>query len=280
MTEQKKEMKSQGPARLDNKLSQVFATPNHKAFIPFITAGDPTPDATVSFILKMFDAGADLVEIGIPFSDPTAEGVVIQEASLRALKGGMTTDKAFEIVEKVREKTDKPLVFMTYINPVFHYGYDAFFARCEKLGIDGIVVPDVPFEEREEVLGPANAHNISLISMISPTSESRIQSIAKEAEGYIYVVSSMGVTGMRGQITTDIGAMVQSIRAVTDVPCAVGFGISNPEQAARMAAASDGAIVGSAVVNIIAKYGAEAGDKVADFVRSMKAAISALPKDI
>ncbi len=264
---------------MNNKLKQVFATPNHKAFIPFITAGDPTAAATVSYILRMAEAGADLIEIGIPFSDPTAEGVVIQEASIRALAGGMTTDGAFDIVRRVREKTQIPLAFMTYVNPVFHYGYDRFFLKCEELGIDAIVIPDVPYEEREEVLIPANRHNVSLVSMISPTSRDRIQQIAKDAEGYIYVVSSMGVTGMRGEINTDIGAMVKSIREVTDVPCAVGFGISTPAQAAKMAALSDGAIVGSAVVNIIAKYGENAGDAVEEFVRSMKAAVAALPAE-
>lgn len=259
---------------LNNKLNKVFDTPNKKAFIGFLTAGDPTADCTVNYILEMERAGADLIEIGIPFSDPTAEGVVIQDANIRALKNGMTTDGAFDIVRRVREKSQIPLAFMTYANPVFHYGYDKFFTRCEELGVDAIIIPDMPFEEKAEMEEPANAHNVALISMIAPTSESRIQAIASEAKGFIYVVSSMGVTGVRSEIKTDLGAIVESIRKVTDVPCAIGFGISTPEQAKAMAAVSDGAIVGSAIVKIIAKYGTEAAPELYNYVKSMKDAVS------
>ena len=259
---------------LNNKLNKVFDTPNKKAFIGFLTAGDPTADCTVNYILEMERAGADLIEIGIPFSDPTAEGVVIQDANIRALKNGMTTDGAFDIVRRVREKSQIPLAFMTYANPVFHYGYDKFFTRCEELGVDAIIIPDMPFEEKAEMEEPANVHNVALISMIAPTSESRIQAIASEAKGFIYVVSSMGVTGVRSEIKTDLGAIVESIRKVTDVPCAIGFGISIPEQAKAMAAVSDGAIVGSAIVKIIAKYGTEAAPELYNYVKSMKDAVS------
>ncbi len=259
---------------LNNKLSKVFDTPNKKAFIGFLTAGDPTADCTVNYILEMERAGADLIEIGIPFSDPTAEGVVIQDANIRALKNGMTTDGAFDIVRRVREKSQIPLAFMTYANPVFHYGYDRFFTKCEELGVDAIIIPDMPFEEKAEMEEPANAHNVALISMIAPTSEERIQMIAKEAKGFIYVVSSMGVTGVRSEIKTDLGAIVESIRNVTDVPCAIGFGISTPGQAKNMAAVSDGAIVGSAIVKIIARYGTEAGSELYKYVKSMKEAVS------
>ena len=259
---------------MNNKLSKVFDTPNKKAFIAFLTAGDPTADCTVEYILEMERAGADLIEIGIPFSDPTAEGVVIQDANIRSLKNGMTTDGAFEIVRRVREKSQIPLAFMTYANPVFHYGYDRFFEKCKELGVDAIIIPDLPFEEKREMEEPANARDVALISMIAPTSECRIQEIASEAKGFIYVVSSMGVTGVRSEIKTDLGAIVESIRKVTDVPCAIGFGISTPEQARAMAAVSDGAIVGSAIVKIIAKYGDQAAPELYKYVKSMKDAVA------
>ena len=245
-----------------SKLEKVFDTPNKKAFIGFLTAGDPDADSTVKFILEMEKAGADLIEIGIPFSDPTAEGVVIQEANIRSLSNGMTTDGVFEIVKRVREQSEIPLAFMTYVNPVFHYGYEKFFSKCEELGISAIIIPDVPYEEKAEVEAPAKAHGVKVISMIAPTSESRIRQIASEAEGFIYVVSSMGVTG------------VESIRTVTDVPCAIGFGISTPEQAKAMATISDGAIVGSAIVKIIAKYGKDAAPYIREYVKSMKEAVA------
>lgn len=267
------EVKTDNRCKINNKLQKVFDTPNGKAFIAFITAGDPTADNTVNCIFEMERAGVDLVEIGIPFSDPTAEGVVIQDANIRALKGGMTTDGAFDIVRRIREKSQIPLAFMTYANPVFHYGYDKFFAKCEELGVDAIIIPDLPFEEKQEMEEPANAHNVALVSMIAPTSESRIQEIASEAKGFIYVVSSMGVTGVRSEIKTDIGAIVESIRKVTDVPCAVGFGISTPEQAKKMAAVSDGAIVGSAIVKIVAQHGNDAPAEVYKYVKSMKEAV-------
>lgn len=257
-----------------DRLTEVFSTPNGKAFIAFLTAGDPCADATVEYILEMERAGADLIEIGIPFSDPIAEGPVIQAANIRALKGGMTTDGVFEIVRRVREQSRIPLAFMTYANPVFHYGYDKFFTKCQELGVDALIVPDLPYEEKREMEGPADAHNVALISMVAPTSESRIQEIASEAKGFLYVVSSMGVTGVRKEIRTDIGAIVESIRKVTHVPCAIGFGISTPEQAKAMAAASDGAIVGSAIVKIIAEHGIKAAPELYRYVKEMKAAVA------
>lgn len=247
-----------------------------KAFIPFITAGDPSADKTVEFILEMERAGADLVEIGIPFSDPTAEGVVIQDANIRALAAGITTDGVFDIVRRIREKSQIPLVFLTYMNPVFHYGFEAFFAKCEELGVDGIISPDLPYEEKGEIAETAGAHGVDIISLIAPTSAERIQMIAREATGYIYVVSSMGVTGVRSEIKTDIGKIVEAIREVTDVPCAVGFGISTPKQAREMADKSDGAIVGSAIVKLIAKYGGDATGQIYEYVKSMKEAVADL----
>lgn len=251
-----------------NKIKQAFS--NGKAFIAFLTAGDPDAESTVKYILEMERAGADLIEIGIPFSDPTAEGVVIQEASLRALNGGMTTEGVFGIVEEVRKQSNVPLALMTYLNPVYHYGYEKFFARCSSLGVDGIIVPDLPYEEKAEAEEVAAKYDVKVISLIAPTSEERIQTIAKEAEGFIYVVSSLGVTGVRKEINTDIDSIVRSIREVTDTPCAIGFGISTPEQAKKMAGAADGVIVGSAIVKIIAQYGAGAQEEVYKYVKSMK----------
>lgn len=244
-----------------------------KAFIGFLTAGDPSMEKTEEFILEMERAGADLVEIGIPFSDPIAEGVVIQNANIRALKAGATTERVFEMVSRVRRRTQIPLVFLTYLNPVFHYGYEKFFARCRDVGIDGIIIPDLPFEEKGEVAPLAAACGVDVISMIAPTSSQRIERIAGEAAGFLYVVSSMGVTGIRKEITTDLEGMLGAVRKATDLPAAVGFGISTPEQAAKIAAAADGVIVGSAIVKIIEKHGEAAGPEIYEYVRSMKAAV-------
>jgi tryptophan synthase alpha chain len=252
-------------------LKSVFdRNDGEKALITFLAAGDPDSDSTVAYILEMERAGADLIEIGIPFSDPTAEGPVIQGANIRALRGGMTTDGAFDIVKKVRLCSQVPLVFMTYLNPVFHYGYDRFFAKCEELGVAGIIIPDLPFEEKEEVAVPAAAHHVALISMIAPTSEERIAKIASSAQGFLYVVSDLGVTGQRREIKTNISAMIAQIRKVSDIPCAIGFGISTPAQAAEMAAVADGSIVGSAIVQIIGEEGRNAKERLRTFVRSLK----------
>lgn len=254
-------------------IQKAFDTPNKKAFIAFLTAGDPDADSTVRFVLEMEKAGADLIEIGIPFSDPTAEGVVIQEANIRALGNGMTTEGVFRIVERIREQSHIPLAFMTYANPVLHYGYEAFFTRCEELKVGAIIVPDLPFEEKEEMAEAAKLHRVALVSMIAPTSRERIRKIASQAEGFLYVVSSMGVTGVRSEIQTDLASMMDSIRSATDIPCAIGFGISTPCQARDMAALSDGAIVGSAIVKLIGKYGREAAPYLAEYVRDMKKAV-------
>lgn len=248
---------------------------NKKAFIAFVTGGDPDLETTEELIPQMAKAGADLIEIGIPFSDPIAEGVVIQEADERALQAGTTTDKLFDMVKRVREKVDIPLVFMTYVNPIYTYGTEKFTKRCAECGIDGIIVPDVPFEEREEVKGACEAAGIELISMIAPTSKERIGTIAKEAKGFLYCVSSLGVTGVRSTITTNIKAMVEQVKAVSDIPCAIGFGIATPAQAKEMAAVSDGAIVGSAIVRMIAQYGKNCIKPVCAYVKEMKAAVSA-----
>lgn len=253
-----------------SKIANAFK--DDTAFIAFLTAGDPTIDKTVEFILAMEEAGCDLVEIGIPFSDPMAEGVVIQDANVRALKHNTTTDDVFDIVRRVREKSDIPLVFLTYINPVFFYGYEKFFKRCAELGVDGIITPDVPFEEKGEIRDIARENGVDVISLIAPTSKQRIQLIANDATGFIYVVSSLGVTGMRSEIKTDLNAILSDIREVTDLPLAVGFGINTPEQASQIGKIADGVIVGSAIVKIIEKYGEDATEHISEYVSSMKKA--------
>lgn len=249
---------------------------NKKAFIAFVTGGDPDLETTEALIPQMAEAGADLIEIGIPFSDPIAEGVVIQAADERALKAGTTTDKLFDMVKRVRAKVDIPLVFMTYVNPIHTYGTERFVQRCVECGIDGMIVPDVPFEEREEVKGACEAAGIELVSMIAPTSKERISMIAKEAKGFLYCVSSLGVTGVRSKITTNVKEMVEQVKQVSDIPCAIGFGIATPQQAKEMAAVSDGAIVGSAIVRMIAQYGKNCIQPVCEYVKEMKAAVSSV----
>ena len=256
---------------MNKRIAEAFA--NGKAFIPFLTCGDPSLEVTEQLIYAMEEAGADLIELGIPFSDPTAEGPVIQAANVRALSGGVTTDKIFEMVKRLRQNTKIPMVFMTYANVVFSYGTERFIQKAASLGMDGLILPDVPFEEKEEFDSVCKKYGLDLISLIAPTSHERITQIAKEAEGFVYCVSSLGVTGMRSTITTDIGAMVQLVKAAKDIPCAVGFGISTPEQAAAMAAKSDGAIVGSAIVKLCGQYKEACVPYVKEYVKSMKDAV-------
>lgn len=247
---------------------------NGKAFIPFVTAGDPDLETTEKLLIEMSKNGADIIEIGIPFSDPIAEGVVIQEADLRALASGTTTDKIFEMVKRVRSEIKCALAVMTYMNPIFVYGTDKFMQRCSECGISAVIVPDTPFEEKQELAPYCDKHGVELVSLIAPTSHDRIRMIAKESQGFVYCVSSMGVTGVRSEITTDIGEMVRLVKSVSDTPCAVGFGISTPEQAKKMSESADGVIVGSAIVKIVAKYGKGCIKPVCDYVKSMKEAIS------
>ena len=254
----------------------AFESGNGKAFIPFVTCGDPDLETTREIVLALQDAGADVIELGIPFSDPTAEGPVIQGANLRALTGGVTTDTIFDFVAGMRAEVRVPLVFMTYGNIVFHYGIERFCERAQAAGVDGLILPDTPFEEKGEFAPACAAHGIAYISLIAPTSADRVAMIAREAEGFVYCVSSLGVTGTRDAITTDIDALVANVRAATDVPVAVGFGISTPEQAASMAAKSDGAIVGSALVKLVAAHGHDAAEPTAALARQLAAAVHAL----
>ena len=301
---------------MNDNIRRAFA--NGKAFIPFVTAGDPDLETTERLVYAMEEAGADLIELGIPFSDPTAEGPVIQAANERALSGGVTTDMIFDMVVRIRKKTDVPMVFMTYANVVYAYGNEAvrasarkgdpallsksgsgndaeangvkanlsaddkkavtggtrrFMEKMRQIGMDGLILPDVPFEEKGEFAGIAAENGLDFISLIAPTSHERIADIAKDAQGFVYCVSSLGVTGMRDTITTDIGAMVRLVKEAQDIPAAVGFGISNPAQARKMASQSDGVIVGSAIVRMIAEHGRDAAAPVAEYVRSMKDAV-------
>ncbi len=244
-----------------------------KAFIAFLTCGDPDLPTTAAAVRAVVENGADLIELGIPFSDPTAEGPVIQGANVRALKGGVTTDKIFAFVRELRRDVKVPMVFMTYANVVFSYGAGKFLSACQEIGIDGLILPDLPYEEKEEFQPVCSQYGVDLISLVAPTSENRIAMIAKEAEGFLYIVSSLGVTGTRSEIRTDIASMVEIVRQNTKIPCAVGFGISTPEQAKNMADLSDGAIVGSAIVRLLEKYGREAPEYIGKYVKSMKDAM-------
>lgn len=254
-----------------SKIHEAFE--NGKAFIPFITCGDPDLPTTAAVVREAVKNGADLVELGIPFSDPTAEGPTIQGANLRALSGGVRTDQIFDLVRELRTDVTVPMVFMTYANVVFSYGAEKFIRTCREIGIDGLILPDLPFEEKDEFQPLCRKYGVDLISLIAPTSDKRISMIASEAEGFLYIVSSLGVTGTRSEITTDLPSIVKVVRESTDLPCAIGFGISTPEQAAKMAAVSDGAIVGSAIIKILEKYGRDAAPYVGAYVKSMKDAI-------
>ena len=254
-----------------SRINEAFK--NHKAFIPFITCGDPSLDTTIEIVKEMERAGADIVELGIPFSDPTAEGPVIQEANVRALSGHVTTDKVFDMVRELRKTVKIPLVFMTYANVVFSYGTEKFIKTAAEIGMDGLILPDIPYEEKEEFSSVCDKYNLDFISLIAPTSHDRIAMIAKEAKGFVYCVSSLGVTGERNNITTNVGEMVKLVKANKDIPCAIGFGISTPDQAKEMAEVSDGVIVGSAIVKLCARYGRESAGYIYDYVKSMKDAV-------
>jgi len=244
-----------------------------KTLIAFITGGDPDIETTEKLIVALAQSGADIIEIGIPFSDPVAEGIVIQQANERALRGGCTVDVIFDMVKRVREKVGIPILFMTYINPVFVYGKEEFMRRCSECGIDGIIVPDLPFEERDEIEGECERYGITQISMISPTSRERIETIAKDAQGFLYCVSSLGVTGVRSEINTNASEMIAQVKSISSIPCAIGFGISTPQQARDMAAVADGVIIGSAIVRIVAEKGGQCVEPVRDFVLSVSQAL-------
>lgn len=249
-----------------NKLEEVFK--NKKAFIPFVVADDPNFDATVKNILTLADNGADIIELGIPFSDPVADGPIIQAADLRAFDAGVNTEVVFDIVKKVRESTDIPIIFLTYTNIVYKFGYEKFCQKCYDLNISGLVIPDLPLEEQSDLEKVADEYDISLIQLIAPTSGERIAKIAAHAKGFIYMVSSMGVTGKREDFSNELGSTIEEIRKVTDVPIAIGFGIHSAQQAKALSEIADGIIIGSAVVEII-----DAGKDLISYSKEISQAI-------
>lgn len=254
-----------------NKISDAFN--NGKAFIGFVTAGDPDLNTSKEILLSMSKGGCDLIEVGIPFSDPIAEGPVIQDANIRALKNNVTTDDVFALTKSVSQEVDTPMVFMTYLNVLFKYGYDKFLQKAKDSGICGVIIPDLPYEEKDELQSVAKKYGIEVVSLVAPTSEDRIKMIAADAEGFIYTVSSMGVTGVRSEIKTDLESITKAIKEVTNVPVAIGFGINTPEQAKKYSHIADGVIVGSAIVKLVAEHKTDAPKYVYEYVKSMKDSI-------
>lgn len=258
--------------RIDSKLQQCKSK-NRKALITFITSGDGGYDTTERSVLEMEKNGADLIELGVPFSDPIAEGPVIQGASERSLKNGTTLIGIFDMVRRLRTKTDIPLLLMMYLNTIYRFGTERFFELCKECGIDGVIVPDMPYEEKDEIQGCADKYGIHNISLVTPASENRIQMIAEQATGFLYCVSSNGVTGVRSEYSTDFDAFFTPINKYAKVPCAVGFGISGPESAKKMSKYCDGVIVGSAIVRITEQYGVNAPEKIGEFVKGLRNAL-------
>lgn len=252
-------------------MSQIKrAFENGKALIAFLTAGVPSAEDTVRYVLEMEEAGADLIELGVPFSDPIADGPVIMEADVAALKNHIHLPEVMEIVKEIRKHTRIPLVLLTYYNPVFRYPAERFFKEAREIGIDGVIIPDLPAEEQGEIRPLADENEVDIIQMVALTSGVRIKEHLKNATGFVYVVSSMGVTGMRGNIKTDLKDIIQQVREVTDTPVAVGFGIHTAEQAHEMASLADGVITGSGVVDIINRKGKDAGPSLKEYIKNLR----------
>lgn len=250
--------------RIENALNN-----GKKNLITFVTGGDPNIETTKKLILAMAEAGSALIEIGIPFSDPVAEGPVIQSANERALLAGTTTDSLFEMVKELRTEIEVPMVFLTYINPIYAYGKERFFARCKDCGVDGVIVPDLPYEEKDEIEEECAKYGVSRIPLIAPTSGDRVRKLATGASGYIYVVSSLGVTGVRKTYANNLDEIVENIKSVSDTPVAIGFGISDKESAEKMWGIADNIIIGSAIVRIVEQYGEESPSHVREYVKGI-----------
>jgi tryptophan synthase alpha chain len=260
--------------KIMNKIDKKFQNLNgEKALITFITGGHFGYNTTEKLVLTMEKAGADIIEIGVPFSDPIAEGPVIQRSSMEAISQGATLAGIFDTVKKLREKTDIPILLMLYINSVFGYGKEKFFEKCNEAQIDGVIVPDLPFEEYDEIADTADKHGVYSVRLVTPTSKERIKKIASGAKGFLYCVSSVGVTGMRNSFNTDFEKFFTEIKKHSTAPNCIGFGISNPEQAKKMSGYADGVIVGSAIVKLVSEFGENSIDRVYEFTRAIKDAI-------
>ncbi|MBW1606294.1 tryptophan synthase subunit alpha [Lactobacillus sp. Sy-1] len=255
-----------------SKLSDAF-TGRHK-LVGFVTANDPDMATTVNNVVALAEGGADVVEIGVPFSDPIADGPVIQRADLRALRDFDLPMKAiFDAVAEIRTKTAVPLVFLTYLNIVLQYGYDEFCRDCKKYGVDGLIIPDLPYEEKGELTPYTTKYEIDLVPLITLNSGDRIKPIAKDASGFVYLVSSLGVTGERDHFSDQLSSIVKQIKADTTVPVAIGFGVHEPEQARQLAEFADGVIIGSAFVKIVEKYKTDAPKYLKQFANEVKSAM-------
>lgn len=261
-----------------NRIERAFAqTKGRAALIPFVVAGDPDFTASKDIILRLLAEGADMVEIGLPYSDPLADGPVIQAGALRSLQKGFQLPDCFRLMKEVRAQSDKPMIAFTYVNPVMQYGIDAFFKALNEAGGDGVIIPDVPLEEAPEIAQVASKYGIAFIPLVAPTSgPERIRDICAKAQGFVYCVSSLGVTGERGSVASGVQALVESVKAQTQLPVCVGFGVSTPEHANQIANYADGVIVGSAYVRRVGEAIQETGQfsvqEIEQFTRELKAA--------
>jgi tryptophan synthase alpha chain len=257
--------------RIDGKF-KFLKEKNEKAMIAFITAGDPNLDTTIDVVLAMEVAGADIIELGIPYSDPLADGVIIQQSSTRALNNGARISKIMNTVKEIRKNTEVPLVYLVYYNSVFKYGIEKFIKECSNVGIDGIIIPDLPIEERKDIIEVADSYGVNLIPLVAPTSKKRIESIVNNGKGFVYCVSTNGVTGVRKELGTNIEEYMEVVSQYTNLPKAIGFGISGPDMAKELKSYCDGVILGSAIVRLFGE-GLEKEElitNVKNFVKSIK----------
>lgn len=261
-------------SRIEDKFKELKAQ-GKKALITFVTAGDPNLDTTVEIVERMILEGADIIELGIPYSDPIAEGPVIEAANKRAMKNSIRVKDVMETVKKIRQRVNEPILYLLYYNCILQYGPDRFFKDCEEAGVDGLIVPDLPFEEREELQGTTDKYPVDLITMVAPTSGERIEKLAKNARGFLYCVSSLGVTGIRSGFNTNFAELFSDIDKYSDIPKAIGFGISTPEHIRELKGYCDGLIVGSAVVRKIEESSGEKEtvEKVGEFVQNLRKAL-------